>query len=131
MLAREYEDVQRFAVHRLTVDAYAVQHPGQCSRQATQSVALHLMSLHGVIERGWSCARATTFLGHAAAARREPWPRLAPPPTHFALTVLHALAATDAASHQQRVHAWAESAWRAWAAHHTTVRDWVQETLAG
>ena len=38
VLAREYEDPYFFEVHRLTVDAYAVQHPGSTDRQSIQSV---------------------------------------------------------------------------------------------
>jgi hypothetical protein len=37
--------------HRLTVDVYAVQHPGGDERRAIQSVALHLMALCLVLER--------------------------------------------------------------------------------
>lgn len=34
VLAREYEDQRLFGVHRLTVDSYAVQHPGVPNRQS-------------------------------------------------------------------------------------------------
>ena len=43
LLAREYQDVALFArCHRLTVDAYAVQHPGLDGPQARNSVGIHL-----------------------------------------------------------------------------------------
>jgi hypothetical protein len=45
VLAREYEDRAYFAVHHLTVDAYAVQHPGDAGPQAVQSVGVHLTRL--------------------------------------------------------------------------------------
>lgn len=45
VLARECSDPALMAAHRLTVDAYAVQHPGRPSPQSIQSVALHLISL--------------------------------------------------------------------------------------
>ena len=38
VLAREYSDARHAPIHRLTVDAYCVQHPGGDSRQAIQSV---------------------------------------------------------------------------------------------
>jgi hypothetical protein len=38
MLAREYGDPAYFRVHQLTVDTYAVQHPGPRERRAIQSV---------------------------------------------------------------------------------------------
>ncbi|MDZ7628938.1 MAG: DUF5946 family protein [Parvularculaceae bacterium] len=37
-------------MHRLSVDAYAVQHPGGASRQAIQSVGLHLARLYIQLE---------------------------------------------------------------------------------
>jgi hypothetical protein len=39
-------------VHPLTVDTYAVQHPGVPERRTSQSLALHLITLCLVIERG-------------------------------------------------------------------------------
>lgn len=50
VLAREYGDQRYFAVHRLTVDAYAIQHPGIPSRQSIQSVSHALM----LSARGWA-----------------------------------------------------------------------------
>jgi hypothetical protein len=54
VLARECEDRSLFPVHRLSVDAYAVQHPGGSSRKAIQSVGMHLSRLCMVFERGLS-----------------------------------------------------------------------------
>src|SRR3990172_11930020 len=71
VLAREYGDVSYASLHRLTVDAYAVQHPGRPSPQSTQSVALHLMSLCLVLERGVEPARATAFLQVAARDKQR------------------------------------------------------------
>jgi hypothetical protein len=45
VLAREYSDLAFWAAHRLTVDSYAVQHPGRSSPQTIQSVCVHLLSL--------------------------------------------------------------------------------------
>jgi len=75
VLAREYGDISYASLHRLTVDAYSVQHPGQPSPQSTQSVALHLMSLCLVLERGVEPARATAFLQAAAEPKGQfVWP---------------------------------------------------------
>lgn len=51
VLAREYEDPACMANHRLTVDAYAVQHPGEPTPAAARSVLLHLVSLCAIRER--------------------------------------------------------------------------------
>ena len=45
VLAREFSEPGWFAEHRLTVDTYAAQHPGEDDRRQRQSVALHLIAL--------------------------------------------------------------------------------------
>jgi len=68
LLEREYGEFGYPDVHRLTVDAYAAQHPGMPYRQSIQSVAIHLISLHLVLERGASAATVTQAI--RAAVRR-------------------------------------------------------------
>ena len=47
ILAKEYGDYgYPITTHQLTVDAYAVQHPGQPERRSIQSVNSHLISLY-------------------------------------------------------------------------------------
>jgi len=55
---QQYE-IASFDLRRLAVDAYAVQHPGTTDRRAVQSVAVHLISLHFVLERGLTPTAAT------------------------------------------------------------------------
>ena len=124
VLAREYSDATFGRNHRLTVDAYSVQHPGQPSRQTIQSIAVHLLSLHLVLEVGVSQAEATRTMQRLAADKsRYTW--LAPPSSLGAVTVVDVHAADTAAAHCQTVERWAESAWRAWEAHHETIRSWA------
>ena len=52
VLARQYSDPALLPVHRLSVDAYAVQHPGEPSRQSIQSVGVHLIRLCLFLEHG-------------------------------------------------------------------------------
>ena len=67
VMAREYSDPGLMAVHRLSVDAWAVQHPGDGSRRAIQSVGLHLARLMVQIEQGLEGEPANTaMLGFAA-----------------------------------------------------------------
>lgn len=124
VLAREYSDPAYFRVHRLTVDAYAVQHPGHPCAQSIQSVAIHLISLCLVFEHGIDPQRATRAMQTAAKEKsRFIW--LTPPATPGAITVADLSAATDAETHCQRVRAWAAGAWRAWSAQHATIRSWL------
>jgi hypothetical protein len=124
VLSREYSDPAFGAQHRLTVDSYAVQHPGRPSAQATQSVCLHLISLYLVLERGLSAAYATRVMG-AATKTKERFFWLTPPPSLGTVTVLDVAAVTTAVQHEEKVRAWAQAAWSAWAEHHATVRGWV------
>lgn len=123
LLAREYQDPARMAVHRLTVDTYAVQHPGRPSGQSIQSVAVHLVSLHAVLELGLSPAQATSLIRVCADRGDFAW--LTPPGQAYRLNVLHPLAARSASAHAAAVRAWAECTWEAWARHHSQVRAWA------
>jgi Family of unknown function (DUF5946) len=124
ILLREYSDRSFAALHRLTVDSYAVQHPGRPSAQTVQSVCLHLISLHLVIERGVAPAFATRVM-EAAARAKERFVWLPPPTSLGAVTVADVAGMETPAQHAERVRAWAEAAWSAWAEHHATVRGWA------
>ena len=123
VLAREYQNPAYMAVHRLTVDTYAVQHPGRPGPQATQSVGAHLISLLAIVERGASQTEATQLLGRAVANIRFSW--LEPLPSMGLLTVVSVLPTSTAAEHAQAVERWAASAWQAWSAYHSVIRKWA------
>ena len=122
VLAREYSDQAYFQVHRLTVDAYAVQNPGWPSPQSIQSVAVHLIRLYLVLETGLGLQRANDAIKAAAEFRTYTW--LTPPSSLGNITVADVRKAKDVEEYRQRVHAWAESAWGAWSPHHATIRAW-------
>lgn len=123
VLAREYSDFRYARAHRLTVDAYAVQHPGTPSPHAIASVGLHLVRLHWVLERGWDSERATKAMQRAAERKKElVW--LEPPAFLGSITVRSVHETSEPEEHVRRVRAWAENVWQAWSAHHATVRLW-------
>lgn len=124
VLAREYENPRLFVVHRLSVDSYAVQHPGGDSRQAIQSVGVHLARLCLFLERGLTPAAANAAMLRIGATKARMF-KLPRPASLGALTVADVLAAPDEEAHLERVRRWAECAWQAWASHHDTVRRWV------
>lgn len=127
VLAREYSDLQYQKVHRLTVDAYAVQHPGQPSLQSTRSVALHLISLCAIFEEGVEMRQATEVIQQAAKGKdRFRW--LSLPSSRGALTVADVHPAEDAQEHARVVRQWAEAAWLAWSEHRPTIRKWLSES---
>ncbi|HVC28123.1 MAG TPA: DUF5946 family protein [Gammaproteobacteria bacterium] len=125
VLAREYSDPAYFQVHKLTVDAYAVQHPGQPSPQSIQSVAVHLIRLYLILETGVGMQRANDAIKAAADTRTYTW--LTPPASMGSMAVSDVHEAKDVNEHTQRVRAWAESAWSAWSPHHATIRAWQPE----
>lgn len=124
VLVREYSDPVYYRIHRLTVDAYAVQHPGRPSPQCIQSVAVHLISLCLVLERGVAMTRATAAI-QAAVEHKERYIWLAPPPSLGSMTVADVQRAKNAEEHERLVRAWAESAWTAWSPHHATIQNWL------
>src|SRR5258708_15611979 len=78
VLAREYSDPRYMAAHRLTVDAYAIQHPGQPSPQTIQSVAVHLIGLYASLRLQLPSRIVTAAIGRAADNGQFQW--LPPPP---------------------------------------------------
>ena len=127
LLVREYGEFGNPAIHRLSVDAYAVQHPGVPERRSIQSVAVHLMALSLVLERGWLPADVTKRMGGFVERARPAW--LDPPEPNGTLTVEHPLAAANAASHEVRVREWAADVWPAWSRHHGRVAAWLDGYL--
>jgi len=124
VLAREYGEWRFPAIHRLTVDAYMVQHPGTSSRQSIQSVAVHLTGLFVVLELGLSSAQATRAI-RRAVERSDRFVWLEPPTHRGEMTVLDVANADTLAEHEAIVRRWARSVWRSWQRHHSTVRNWA------
>ena len=127
LLVREYGEFGNPAIHRLSVDTYAVQHPGVPERRSIQSVAVHLMGLCLVLERGWAPPDVTRRMGAFVERARPVW--LEPPVPNGSLTVEHALSASDAASHEVRVREWATDVWSSWSPHHAQVSAWLDSYL--
>ncbi|MDB4908853.1 MAG: hypothetical protein JWO05_3637 [Gemmatimonadetes bacterium] len=128
VLAREYTDARYASVHRLTVDSYAVQHPGVEERRTIQSVAVHLIGLQLVLERSLTSAHVVQLL-RIAADRSGQYHWLVPPAADPACTVVEVSRAgiRDPVAHVHAVRAWASHAWRTWQPHHAQVRHWALE----
>jgi hypothetical protein len=101
-----------------------VQHPGTTDRRAIQSVAVHLISLYFVLERGLTPSEATDKMRHALTDKsRFVW--LEPPQSLGDITVVDVVNVTDSIEHETMVKRWARSAWEAWSAHHDQIRKWA------
>ena len=104
-------------------DAYGVQHHGDNSSQAIQSVAAHLLDLHGIItghttRPGWALGRAVRTRGV--------FHKLAPPPLGSALTYRHLFHGGGVVTPVTRSQ-YAVSVYEAWMAlHRSTVEQWYE-----
>ena len=119
LLAKEYEAPSLMRLHRLTVDAYAAQHPGD-------SVGIHLSRLALMMDEGWVMERANdAMLSITAKKRQYPW--LVPPKLDGAGTFLPALHAVGSDEHESAVSQWARGVWQAWTPHHAQVKSWLRD----
>ena len=127
ILAAEFGRPGWESEHRLTVDTYAAQHPGEDDRKQRQSVAIHLVALCHRLESGLDPPSLLAATQRMTAEKRE-WPRLLAPHT-YQLTVVDVLGATAAEEHLALIRRWAEATWEAWSDEHATVRGWADEAL--
>jgi hypothetical protein len=126
VLAREYGDPEWGRVHQMTVDTFAVQHPGNPERRSIRSVGLHLITLCLMLEDR-ADPQTGPKLHQRLAGRSFRW--LQPPFPNGQLTVADVLEARSAAEHVRLVEAWARDVWAAWRPHHATVREWIRLEL--
>lgn len=124
VLAREYENPDLMEVHRLSVDAYAVQHPGGNDRQSIQSVGVHLLRLSLFIEYNLSPKNANAAM-LKAAKHKQNYTWLEPPESLGNITAADVHRTKDAEDHKKIVRAWANEAWMAWSAYHAVIRSWI------
>lgn len=125
-LAREYSDPVYMDMHRLTVDAYAAQHPGQPSPQTIKSVGIHLIRLCLLLERGLAMAQANDAM-LAVTKTKHQFTWLTPPSSLGSITIADARPDATVDEHKQFVHLWAADVWAAWSPHHDTIRAWSPE----
>lgn len=115
----------------LMVDAYAAQHYGVPSPQAIQSVAVHLLTLYGVLEEGLAVEQAlwlrTRPLRDGKTAKHSRFHWLTPPDFTGSLTVADIVQATTPAERAVVTQRYVESVWSIWAAQaQATVAQWYE-----
>jgi hypothetical protein len=129
VLALQYGRLGYPQCQRLTVDAYAVQHPGRRGPASIRSMGLHLCGLSLVFEHHADGPGATALTNQVLAGNPHfVW--LPPPVPNGEVTVLDVLESESPDHHCAAVESWARSVWEAWELHHATVRDWVEPVLA-
>jgi len=126
---RDFAEFQSPPVLRLIVDAYMSQHPGLGTAAGRRSVAVHLVGLCLVLERGASGKVVGHTLAQVYPDKRD-IAAFDPVPWLGEVTVASMLDAHDLASHSRQARVWAEAVWRAWAAVHPRIRAWADEATA-
>ena len=107
----------------LYADAYGVQHHGDTSPQAIQSVAVHLLNIHAIItgrttRPGWAINRALR--------KRGVFHKLSPPALGSALTIRHFFPGGGVAAPITRTQ-YVLSVYGAWMSlHGATVEQWYE-----
>jgi len=125
ILEKEYSNPDYMVNHRITVDAFAVQHYGKPSPQAIHSVNLHLASMYLIYDRGFDVKLADKGLTILAKYKSELfW--LDPPENVGEITVADILKVHTSDEHCKLVFDWGKSIWDAWEVHHQTIQNFVE-----
>ncbi|MBV7330319.1 hypothetical protein KFU94_19125 [Chloroflexi bacterium TSY] len=124
------------STNQLLVDAYAAQHPGRPSPQAIQSVAVHLLVLYGVFEKGIDPANALWMRRHALqgdpSSKQERFSWLAPPDFSGSLTIVDIIHLPTPEARTELVKQYVEGVWGLWSdSHRLTIVEWYNKWLAG
>ena len=130
LLSAEYLDRNLAPMRPLTIDTYAVQHPGVPSPHTKQSLWVPLAGLCMILERGVPADVAMT-LRASLVSRRWDWDWLEPPPPPYSRTILDVRGARTLDSYDQAVAEWSVSTWLTWQAHHDAIRTVVDKLLEG
>jgi hypothetical protein len=128
ILAKEYcEYNYPETIHRLTVDTYSVQHPGQPCRQAIQSVNIHLISLYLVLIKNFNGKMATKTIGDILS-KKPKFEWLEPPVPNGTKTVIDVLYAANIEEHEEKVMEWSKDVFNAWSKKHgQKIEDNIKE----
>jgi hypothetical protein len=122
LLARDYADVRFFGVHRMLVDAYALQHPDvHCI--STKSMLAHLCGLACAFEYSGSAPLFAALKRSLDGVVAEAKPHLPEIPRTF--TIEDVCGTDDPAEHATRVQNWARAMWDGYASLHGFARAWL------
>jgi len=108
--------------HRIVVDAYMAQHPGDGSdRRDRQSVFVHLVGLHATLELGLPPKQTTNLLRRVVHGH-EDFPALKRDHGPGDLTILDVAGTNNAIVYERLARAWGIAVWATWSQHHQLIR---------
>jgi hypothetical protein len=125
ILAKEFSDYRYGKIHRLTVDAYSLQHPDVYMRSG-KSFAAHLTGIYAALESEDALAvNQTVQKWLSTNPKIDKAARLPEQRGNLTITFIHS--AVDADDHSKRVREWAREVWSAWSEHHALAKQLVGE----
>jgi Family of unknown function (DUF5946) len=124
VLAAEYTNPDLLSTHRLSVDTYAAQHPGNDLPAARQSVGLHLARLCIQLSAPTS-PKETNDVMLGLGKHKASLPALTAPKA-FGITVADVVPFANTSEHSARVRAWAIATWLDWSGQHDVIRTWLE-----
>ena len=128
LLACEYSDRSLLPTHRLTVDTYAVQHPGRDkTRKQIQSVGLHLARLG--LQLASSRPPKETNDVMLGLGKHKHTLEYIEPPKQFSKTVADIAEFAGTSHHPDKVREWAISTWNDWSDQHDYIVNWTAKWL--
>ncbi|MEO0345891.1 MAG: DUF5946 family protein [Pseudomonadota bacterium] len=127
VLAREYQNPALMHIHPLTVDAYAVQHPGNAGPQSIQSVNVHLASLFAHFKQQVPLHSLADVRRRVITAKSTfRW--LAPPPLAHTVTVNDVWLIRSEEAHVAAVRRWASAAFAHWRDYHDEIGELLERS---
>lgn len=125
IIAKEFGDYRYGKIHRLTVDAYSLQHPDKYMRSG-KSFAAHLTGIYAALETEGASAVNQTVQKWLSKNPKIDKP-LHLPEQKGNLTITFIRNAADADEHARRVCKWAREVWSAWSEHHALAKQLINE----
>jgi hypothetical protein len=121
--SQAYQNLERASVHNLAFDTYCMQHPEPYCRSA-KSYAAHLTRLCCGLEYDGDPAIYAAIQrwlnGNISLEKPKVLPR------RGALTIADVAGARDGQEYKERVQAWAENVWAAYATQHDLAHTWLK-----
>lgn len=119
----------------LLVDAYAAHHPGIPSPPAIQSVAVHLLTLHGIFAHGLGIDQALWIrreaLQERSGSRHGRYTWLEPPDFSAVPTIAEVVSEPTPIARTAALGHYIKAVYQAWiAAHGTTIANWYAQFIA-
>jgi hypothetical protein len=124
LLGRDFSDPRFFAMHRLFVDTYSLQHPDEFCVSA-KSLAAHLVGLCLIVEKDVSPATGSQRLKRWLDGRRE-LEKPVLPKVRGDMTLADVETIDDPGEWAEALRRWAQSTWEAYRSLHPQARLWAE-----